>query len=370
MKVLGLDVGNAKLKLCLIDSPGNLDQALVVWDSLAIPFTANRPQDFEQGLPLNLALFSHLNDVLLESLDAIVVCSSQAYSYPVFHLGVTHLAQVLQDMIPDVPIYFVRADGQMTLSSELLQFPPEELYGYVLTNFFGSAYLGSKMIKNGLALDIGTTTTDIIPIVDGQIDPVGLAQPHQYLAFRSEHYRLNWLGLTVIPLVSLAERVCLGSRSYQMVGRDYRTELVFAVLGQVHPDLMSRHAYGHLFPEPEDAARRLAQLTGLDAFLHTPEEVIEIAQFFYDRLVTRVSEAIQKVTEQTFGGSESLDVAVFALGEQALAQPALLKAGFKIEQLRFLQYRRNDDLWSASSVFAMALKGLEHLVGHAVALPD
>lgn len=370
MKVLGLDVGNAKLKLCLIDSPGDLAQARVVWDSLPIPYSENRSCDFEQGIPFNLALFSHLNELDLDSLDLIVVCSSQAYSFPVFHQGVTHLAHLLQELLTPVPVYFIRTDGVLTPTQDLLQSLPEDLYAYVLTNFFGSAYLGSKLIRNGLAIDIGTTTTDIIPIIEGQIDPVGLAHPQHYLKFRSERYRINWLGLTIIPLVSLAERVHIGSHSYQMVGRDYRTELVFSVLGQVQPDLISRHAYGHVFPEPEDAARRLAQIAGLDAFLHTHEEVIAIAQFFYERLLVKVTEAIQAVTSETFANIESLEVALFALGEEALAKPAVLRAGFQPQQLRHLKFRREDDLWSASSVFAMAVKGLEWLVGHDLELPE
>jgi uncharacterized hydantoinase/oxoprolinase family protein len=370
MQILGLDLGNAKLKLCLIRFQGDLESSEIVWASQPLPLTSDRRDDFESGIPLALMSFCLKNSLKLSEIAGVAVCSSHSYSYDRFHESVDHLVEILGKVFKQCPVFLVSALGTLTPIEAIQALAPAEKYRYVLTNFVGSATLATRQIQNGLSIDLGTTTLDIIPIVNGQIDPVGLQDPDGYLRFRYSQNRIHWLGLTIVPLHSLCERVELSTGSFQIVPRHYRTDLIFALLAESaesaenDPTLFEEHAYGQSFPSPERARNQLCQLIGLDPFLVSEAEILELRDLLYARLRDKAAAAIQAVTRDCFGGVKpELEVAVYALGESLLARPALLQAGFEACQLRGLALKRETGLWSASSVFAMALLALERLTG-------
>lgn len=362
-------MGNAKVKLCLLDFQGELATSRIVWKSLPLPFSDNRSFDFRHGLPLQIHLWLAAQDQDSESLAAVVVCSSHSYSYPLFHDSIDELAAILLKTFEQTPVYLVTADGCLTPAEAIAALPSAHKYRFVLTNFVGSATLASRQIQRGLSIDIGTTTTDIIPIVDGQIDPAGLADPDAYLRFRYQHQRINWYGLTIIPLHMLCDRVEISTGSFQVVPRNYRSDLIFALLDRIDSALMKEHAYDNLFPDPAQARQKLCHFVGLDSHWLTEQEICEIRDFLYERILEKVAAAIRSVACEVFGQLDpELQIAVYALGEQVLATPALLKAGFKPHQFHYLKLKREAKLWSASSAFAMALLGLEQQLGRKLSL--
>lgn len=370
IKVLGLDIGNAKTKLCLIEYENDLSNSQVFWQSVILPFTKDRKNDFEKGIPLNIELFLLSLGTLSEDLKGVVVCCSHSYSYSEFHESITHLVSILENYFKEIPCFLIDAHGKLTSIKEISSLTIQQLYAFALTNFVGSAYLGSKLVHHGLSLDIGTTTTDIIPIIDSQIESIAM-EPEDYLKFRYQNQRINWLGLTMTPLSMLSNTLTFNNHNYQIVPSRYRSDLLISILNSVDSELMSRHAYFNHFPSPEKARTDLAHFIGLDRYLVSQEELTEMAKFLYQTLVDEVSQRIQMVAKNTFSQDLSeLKVAIFALGENALAKPALLKAGFNEEQFVYLNFRRQQNLWSASSVFAMALKALEQLLDSELELPD
>ncbi|HEY9838871.1 MAG TPA: hypothetical protein V6D23_00345 [Candidatus Obscuribacterales bacterium] len=364
MKVLGLDVGNGKLKCCLIDWHGSWEQSPIRWDSLPLPLTARRRQDFGAGLPIQIFNFLDAQGLEPAELAGVVACCSHSFSYQPYSESVSHLAEILA-LFGEVPTALVRADGALTPIEAISALPIPELYAYTFTNFYGSALLGSRLIRNGLSLDLGTTTLDIIPVVEGQIDPPGLADladPADYLRFRYSHGRIHWLGLNTTPLCMLATRVPLGDRLYQVVPRHYRSDLLFG-LEPEGGDLLQRHAYGQGFPDSQTCHQQLAQFIGLDDSLLSASEIREVRNYLFQQLVERVAAELSAVANQVFPTPAGLEIASFALGEDLVLKPALALAGFDPQRIRTLALGRDQALWSASSVFAMALLALETKLG-------
>lgn len=370
-QVLGLDIGNAKVKLCWIADPQDLKQATIRWDSLPLPNTQNRAQDFKQALPLQILRFLDQHDLGLHEIDATVVCCSHSLSFAAFSDSIYHLASVLGAFFKDRPVFLLRADGLLTPLQAIASLSPAETIGYTFTNFYGSAFLGSRLIRNGLSLDLGTTTLDVIPILEGQIDPQGLSrslnpekQVQDYLRYRYQAGRIHWLGLTATALTALAHRVPLGQSVFEIVPRHYKTDLLLALMHQRFSEkerhLLERHAYGRHFPDPLKAQQQLAQFIGLDATLISANELQELLTFLWEAWINRLSQAIQSVAQQAFQTTETIEIASFALGEQVLLMPALQRAGFKPAQVKTLNLQRDQALWSASSVFAMAVLAAEH----------
>ncbi|PKL80281.1 MAG: hypothetical protein CVV27_00550, partial [Candidatus Melainabacteria bacterium HGW-Melainabacteria-1] len=207
MEVLGLDVGNGKVKLCHIRWGGSWGRSQIQWDSLPLPISNLRRQDFETGLPLQVLNFFETRGLSISALSQVLICCSHAFSYQPYTDSVAHLGDVLGRLFKQVPASLLRADGQSCPLNKLPALLADELPAYLLSNFYGSALLGSRLIRNGLSLDMGTTTLDLIPIRNGLIDPEGLADPAGYLRYRYAHGRIHWLGLTDTPLSLLADHV-------------------------------------------------------------------------------------------------------------------------------------------------------------------
>lgn len=359
MHVLGLDLGNAKLKACWIDFQNQLETAEIRWDSQPIPVGSDRPLDFAMFLNLQIRNFLDKHELQVAKISRMVVCCSHSLSYPTYDVSIQHLAEILLKHNYPFPIDIIRADGVLTPVEEIAHLASEKLYAYAFTNFYGSAYLAQKMIQNGLSLDLGTTTLDIIPIKDGEIDPIGLSQPENYLRYRYTHGQIHWLGLTITPLTMLADRIPLGNEVFQVIPRQYRSDLIFALSAEADRALMGKHAYGNHFPSEAAAYKGLSQYVGLDPNLLSRSEIHQIRDYLFEQLLQKVATEIRAVAEANFEQPDQIELCVFALGESLLLRPALERAGFNLERLQYLKLKRSQHLWSASSVFAMALKALE-----------
>lgn len=368
LRVLGVDVGNGKVKACLLGWRDSLAHSELAWDSLPLPVTGDRHKDFERALPLQLLHFLDAQGLAVDQLDGVVVCCSHSLSYQPFSASITHLGQILQDFFVGQRVWLVRADGVLTPVSALAALSSRESYAYTFTNFYGSALLGARLLHNGLSLDLGTTTLDVIPIQAGQIDPVGLAEPADYLRFRYAHSRIHWLGLTTVPLAMLADRVPLDGRFYQVVPRHYKADLLLALHPEVAPDLMARHAYGRHFPTPERARQQLAQFVGLDDVLLGADDIHTIWAFLFERLLQALEQGIGAVVAEQPQPVAELEWAIFALGEELVLRPVLQRLGVDAAQIRRLELGRHQAVWSASSVFAMALLAAEQLLGRRIAV--
>ena len=165
-----------------------------------------------------------------------------------------------------------------------------------------------------------------------------------------------------------------------MVPRNYRTDNLFArlcsestaststststsTLSRVQA-LLQRHAYDQYFPDAAAAHRALAESIGLDRHLLSLKEAEEVQSVFLEAFIAQAAAAIERVLrEEKAAEWRELQVAAFALGAEAVLIPALTRLGFQAHQWVTLDYRKSEGLWSASSVFAMALLALEHLGG-------
>lgn len=362
-RVLGLDVGNGKVKACVLEWGGDWASSRIDWDSLPLPVSNDRYMDFDLGLPLRLLDFLGQRDLSIADFARVVVCCSHSFSYQPYSDSITHLGEILTRFFAGVPIALIRADGAETPLAELAHLPAQALYAYCLTNYYGSALLGSRLIRDGISLDLGTTTLDVIPIVAGAVDPAGTADPAANLRYRYGHGRIHWLGISGIPLTMLATEVPIDGLPYQVVPRTYTTDLIFG-LDPADAALMRRHAYAQRFPDPATCRQQLAQFVGLDDQLLSEAEIVSVRDYLLDRLIDKVATAIAEVAGSTFGQPlHALEIASFALGQELVLRPALMRLGCDPARIRSLALGQDQALWSASSVFAMALLALEAELG-------
>lgn len=364
---LGIDLGNGKVKFCSIKYSDNTP--VIKWNTYSLPFTENRREDFEIGLKKRLNEFL-TNEVSadIEDIDLSIFCSSNSFSFFTFSEGISYNAQLLSDIFSKDKIFMISDNGQLFHAKDVLCLTGFDLYKFPLTNFHGSAYLGSILVKNGLSIDIGTTTTDIIPIKNHEIDPDGFKDCIPYIQHRYCSKKISWYGLTITPLYRFISTVPVNKRNYEIVSRDYYTDIIFAILFPQYKKIIEKHAYVDYYPSSNQARSKLAQFAGLDDYLLTPKQIDKIALYVYKKLIKKVSFCIKYVFEKEFKEQrkDKLEIALFALGQELLAKPAIIGAGFNKNNIKTLQIGKKIDLYTASSAYALAVKACVELNGKKV----
>lgn len=347
---LGIDFGNGKIKLCALF----LSPRRVVWKSYPLDRNQGYLKAVAQALEAFWASLGHDARAVVSAM----VSTSQSFSYPNFQAAHQEALAIFKQYLPQAS--FVSMDGNVYSLREAQAFSGRDCARFAGTKSLGTAYLASKIHQNALSLDTGTTSTDIVPILDGVVDPASRQDPAGF-HFKRFSARLTWVGLTATPLDYLCRELDINGQCLALIPRIGFTEAVASLLELVPPELAKVHAYGGVFPTRERAFFQLAQAFGGDRLLMPETLLLECAEALHQCMIRRVAEAIRKVLAEV-GPLEN--AVVSGLGREAIAYPALLQAGFRPENIKDLACELSQDhLASASSAYGMALLAAEHHLG-------
>ena len=161
-------------------------------------------------------------------------------------------------------------------------------------NWAATARQVSVVHPDAILVDIGTTSTDIIPIVAGQVRAAGLSDPA-----RLSSGELVYTGAVRTPVEAIVSHVPVGGRSTGVSAEG------FAIAGDVHV------WRGHLTPSEycsptpdgravtrEFVAERLARVVCADRELLDEAGITEIADAIAHAQIARVAEAITMVGDR------------------------------------------------------------------------
>ncbi|GEM_PF-1634467 len=377
-KALGIDLGNAKVKFCLLETT-SLDAVpqgfSASWGGGLIPFTAkllpDRQEDFETGFPAALARFMIAHALAPEDLDVVVVSTSHFFAYPSFEAAHRHTLNLLERCFIPETVRLLGSEGRLYSLAEARKLEGREVVRFAATKFWGSAYLASKLIRDGISIDIGTSSTDLVPIVAGVPDPEAQRDPDAYNLGRLATERFIWYGMTATPLDYISHEAEADGARWLLYPRMAKTEVLTSLLALAPRDLTEAHAYGGRFPSIEASRYQLAQACGLDVALIGEGTLKAIAEDLSRRMVDRIAESIRKVAAHA--GIFSLDEAqgaVMGLGRATVAREAMVRAGFRPEHLVDVEDVLGEGLSSVSTAYGAALKGLEAVLGTELSIPE
>ena len=246
-RTLGWDVGGAHLKAALVED----DRVLKVWQ-VPSPIWQN---------------FDHLEtalDTVLEAVGdaqaierhAITMTGELADIFPSRREGVERLTRTLVDRLSgDVCLYAgeagLIAPGEARARS-----------GEVASaNWRASAALTAGAIDEALFLDMGSTTTDIVPVVAGKVRARGFHD-----RTRLVEGELVYQGYTRTALMAVAHRVPFSGESVPVMNEFFATMAdVQRIIGILDEDDDLHPAADDGEKSVEASRRRLARMVGMDA---------------------------------------------------------------------------------------------------------
>lgn len=241
---LGLDVGGAHLKLAQVAGNGR-----VVARQLPCPLW--------QGLGrLHDALAQALADLPPAGKVAVTMTGELADLFPGRAAGVQEIVAVLAAAMP-------RAD--LRLWAGRRGFVPAEAAAdhaaaIASANWLATAVLAARHVGDGLLVDLGSTTTDILMLAGGKVAAEG-ADDRTRLASGE----LVYTGLTRSFVMAVARRVPFRGRWMPLMNEYFASMAdVYRVLGLL-PEAADQHpAADNGVKTVHGSARRLARMVGAD----------------------------------------------------------------------------------------------------------
>lgn len=244
-------------------------------------------------------------------------------------VGVKTVVEITENVFDDsIENYFVSIDMGLKSGEEALRNP----IVLAAANWAASAWLlerisVEKMIRDFVFVDIGSTTTTIIPIANGKAMIRGFWDPEK-LAFGEIVYtgvlRTNVCSIVdKVPYKGFFARV--SSERFALSGD------IHLVLGYIKSDEYTTETADGRGKSFEEAIARIARVPCADTKMLSVDEVIEIARYVYEAQVFKVFEALMQIRSwlASKGFKPSLFSAIVAGIGKHIAVEACRRAGFK-----------------------------------------
>jgi probable H4MPT-linked C1 transfer pathway protein len=157
-------------------------------------------------------------------------------------------------------------------------------------NWHASAAWAASQRPDALFIDIGSTTTDIIPLVGGEVRASGFSD-----AERLARGGLVYSGVVRTSLMVMEDAPFAGAPQRLMAENFSTTADVYRLTGELHADDDSYPASDGRGKSAAECRARMARMFGRDATEATDEEWDFLARYFRERQLQTLSEAVAQV---------------------------------------------------------------------------
>ncbi|MEM1596201.1 MAG: hydantoinase/oxoprolinase family protein [Desulfurococcaceae archaeon] len=243
--------------------------------------------------------------------------------------GVLSIVNLVEEVFEDARgRYYVTTDMKLLNAQRALN----EYLKIAASNWAASAWLLENKCRewgtgNALFIDIGSTTTTIIPLVNCNVKVRGYTDPEKLI-----HGELVYTGVLRGNVATLVDKVPykgyyarVSSERFALLGD------VHLLLGNITSEEYSTETADGRGKSIEEAVQRISRVPCADSNLISFDEALEIARYIYEKQVFAVFDAIMQVRSWLASQGAKLDdftVITAGLGE-FLAREASRRAGFR-----------------------------------------
>ncbi|MEP6572669.1 MAG: hydantoinase/oxoprolinase family protein [Gemmatimonadota bacterium] len=267
--------------------------------------------------------------------------------------GVTTILDAVEAAFPGVDIRVFTVDGRFLTVIAARSEP----MAVAASNWAATAMLVARSHPDCILVDIGTTTTDLIPIAGGRIIARGTTDLE-----RLRESELLYTGAVRTPLEAIASEVPVEEDRAGVAAEG------FALVGDVHLWLGKLAARDYSVAAPdgrpatvEFAGERIRRAVCADRTMLSDAAVERIARFLADAQLDRIAAALRKIA-----GRESITQAVVTGIGEFIATAAAQRAGLAVTRLAD---QIGDAAARTAPAAAVAILGSEYSIEHPEAAP-
>lgn len=231
--------------------------------------------------------------------------------------GVSHVLDCIDEVARDTEVRVLDVSGHLLDTVRARNAP----LAVAAANWYASAFLAAKRFPDALLLDAGSTSTDIIPIIDGRVAPRGGTDLE-----RLGTGELVYTGLLRTNLAAVSQFAEMGGKKYgissELFAQSADVHLVLGNIGEEGYTCDTLDGRGVSVPE---AMARICRVVCADMTQLAKGDIRELSRFFVERQIEAVRNGIAMVCGEMHGTPPMAIVA--GIGAEALARPAAVRAG-------------------------------------------
>jgi len=308
--IIGWDIGGANVKAARIgrterSGPATVEHPFALW---------REPQQ--------------LPDVLIQIADrlgpvntmAVTMTAELADCFETKREGVRFLLGAIDRAFPGIDVWVYGVDNAFRPSRAAC----EHADLVAAANWMASATVAARMFPDAIFVDVGTTTTDIIPIVRGRVTVRGRTDPD-----RLRSGELIYTGVLRTPVSAIVRSVPLRGARCRVAAEQ------FAVAADAHRwlGLIAEHDYTCETPDGRGRSRgesgaRLARIVCADRETLSAEDIMLIASAVVRGQVREIASGLRQVIRR-LGADCPVDAIVVGRGA-FLAQTAAMEVGLTV----------------------------------------
>lgn len=274
---IGWDIGGAHLKAAWLNASGGViavyQEPCPLWQCL---------DKLEKALA---AILVHIprqavQHIITMSGELVDLFSSRAE-------GVAEIIALMQQILEQQALQVYAGRQGFILASDVLA---EDIDDIASANWLASASYVARQLKQGLFVDIGSTTTDILLFQNQQPDVLG------YTDFqRLASGELVYTGIVRTAVMAVSQQVHFAAKEVGVMSEYFAT---MADIYRLTNELNEQHdqsatADGQA-KTPQASARRLARMIGCDAKDFPPAQWRQLAHIIREQQLCRIQQACEK----------------------------------------------------------------------------
>jgi probable H4MPT-linked C1 transfer pathway protein len=268
--IIGWDLGGAHLKAARLDAAGRVERVVQF------------PCPLWQGLPeLERALDAAVAALGPATVHAVTMTGEMVDLFPTRAAGVAGLVAAMRARFEGLRFYagdagFATADQAAAFGLRLAS-----------ANWSATAELVAATTADALLVDVGSTTTDLVPVRDGRVRARGLDD-----ATRLEARELVYTGVVRTPVMALVQEVPFQGRTVPVMAELFATAAdVHRLSGRLREDADRYPAADGGEKTTAGSARRLARMIGRDMETSSLDDWRRLAAWLSDTQARRIEQA-------------------------------------------------------------------------------
>jgi probable H4MPT-linked C1 transfer pathway protein len=308
VKVLGLDIGGANTKAACVQTLENTIREVQVFTKY-FPVWKNPEKLVE--------ILQKLGEAAGGNFDGIGVTMTAELSdvYKTKRVGVEHILGCVKKVFSEVPIYVLTSDITLKTLKEALASPLQ----VAAANWAATGWLVAQYFENCIVLDVGSTSTSIIPIINGKIAAQGKNDLDKLICGE-----LVYTGSLRTNLAAIVQTVPVRDNVATVSSE------LFALSGDIHLILSHINSEQYTCETADgkgvtckEALTRLARLICADTEMLTEKELIEIAQYIYKKQIQQITTGLNQVYQHAKKtATTKIPIIITGLGKDFLAYKA------------------------------------------------
>jgi probable H4MPT-linked C1 transfer pathway protein len=277
-RVIGWDVGGANVKLAIVAN-GRIESVVQIPCPL-IPDRAKFDQAIAAALPL----------IAAPAIHAVTMTGELSDVFESREDGVAYLVDLVVKTAGAVRVLVYAGDAGFLAPLEAKQ----RTLDVASANWHASAALAAKHHNDALLVDVGTTTTDLVPIKGGEVAAGGATDGE-----RLASGELVYTGVVRTPVMALTQTAPFRGHGQRIAAERFATMAdIYRLTGDLPKDADPYPAADQRGKSPEESAGRLARMLGRDASEAELADWTALACYFAECQLALIEEAAREVVLQ------------------------------------------------------------------------